>query len=84
MPQQDPQFAARDRDLGMRRISRLTWQAGLAGAACAAVLAVSLGHHGAAASATLRSHGGDQRSIVIPAQPPQPTGSLGQVTSGAS
>jgi hypothetical protein len=28
MPQQDPRLAARDRDLGIRRISQFTWQAG--------------------------------------------------------
>jgi hypothetical protein len=48
--QHDPRAAARERDLGLRKIGRLTWRAGLAGAACSAVLALAFGHHPAEAT----------------------------------
>jgi hypothetical protein len=53
--QQDPRLAARDRDLGLRRIGRTTWRAGLAAAACSAVLGVALSQH---TPATASSSGG--------------------------
>jgi hypothetical protein len=48
--QHDPRAAVRERDLGLRKIGRLTWRAGLAGAACSAVLALAFGHHPAEAT----------------------------------
>jgi hypothetical protein len=90
--QPDPRGAAHERDLGLRRIGRLTWRAGLAGAACSAVLALAFGHQADATS----SHGGgprgssptthnqDGNSIVIPAQPPQSANGPSQVTSGGT
>jgi hypothetical protein len=48
--QHDPRAAARERDLGLRKIGRLTWRAGLAGAVCSAVLALAFGHHPAEAT----------------------------------
>jgi len=83
MPQQDPRAAAHDRDLGLRRVGKLTWRAGLAGLACAAVLAVAFGHHAEASTPSSR-HSEDPGTIVIPGQPPAPTSGSGQVTSGAS
>jgi hypothetical protein len=83
MPQPDPRLAAVERDLGMRRIGQLTWRVGLAGVASATVLAVALGHHTPASAAT-QGHRSPPGGIVIPAQPPQPSGGFGHVTSGAS
>jgi hypothetical protein len=83
MPQQDPRAAARDRDRGLRRVGTLTWRAGLAGLACAAVLAVVFGHHAGARTPSAR-HSTDPGTIVIPGQPPAPASGGGQVTSGAS
>ncbi len=83
MPQQVQRGAARDRDLGMRRIRRITWRTGLAAGAVATVLAVALGQQAAASTTVLRHHD-EHGSIVIPAQPPQPSGGSGLVTSGAS
>ena len=65
------------------RSGRITWQTSLAGVAVATVLAVALGQHAAASTAAVR-HRDDPGSIVIPAQPPQPSAGSGQVTSGAS
>jgi hypothetical protein len=48
--QHDPRAAARERDLGLRKIGRLTWRAGLAGAVCSAGLALAFGHHPAEAT----------------------------------
>jgi len=83
MTQQDRRSAAGDRDLGLRRISRITWQAGIAGAACSALVAIALAHH-AEASAKPAGHHSDHAAIVIPAQPPQQATGSGQVVSGAS
>jgi hypothetical protein len=83
MPQQDPHAAARGRDLGLRRVGRLTWRVGLAGLACSGVLALAFGHHAQASTSSTR-HSGDQGTIVIPAQPPGQSSGGGQVTSGAS
>ena len=83
MSQHDARAAARERDSGMRKITQLTWRAGAAGVAVAAVIAVAFTHHAdASASQPERQH--SQSAIVIPAQPPQPAGGFGQVTSGAS
>jgi len=88
---QDPRTAARERDFGLRKVGRITWRAGLAGAACTAAIALALGHH-APASASTRGAGGsaathergDQGTIVIPAQPPQSALGSGHVLSGGS
>jgi len=48
--QHDPRAAARERDLGLRKIGRLTWRAGLAGAVCSVGLALAFGHHAAEAT----------------------------------
>jgi hypothetical protein len=92
--EQDPRAAARERDLGLRKIGRVTWRAGLAGAVCSAVLAVAFGHHAAdATSSGSRNASGTSRSaarsqdggpIVIPAQPPQPASGQSHVTSGGT
>jgi hypothetical protein len=94
--QHDPRSAARERDLGLRKIGRMTWRAGLAGAACSAVIALALGQHAPAAASTggtggasgsgsnvTREHD-DQGTIVIPAQPPQSAVGPGHVASGGS
>ncbi|MGH3300707.1 MAG: hypothetical protein ACRDOK_03305 [Streptosporangiaceae bacterium] len=93
MRQQDPRAAARDRDVGLRKIGRLTWRAGLAGAVCSAVMALAFGHHAADATSSGGSPGGsssstthnrDGGSIVIPGQPPQPASGPSHVTSGGT
>jgi hypothetical protein len=58
--QHDPRAAARERDLGLRKIGRLTWRVGLAGAVCSAVLALAFGHH--PAEATTSPSGGTSSS----------------------
>jgi hypothetical protein len=95
--QHDPRAAARERDLGLRKIGRLTWRAGLAGAVCSAVLALAFGHHPAAAttspssssSASSGTSGGsttqhNRASISVPSQAPQPASGPSQVTSGGT
>jgi hypothetical protein len=78
--QYDTRFAVGERDLGVRKVSRLTWRAGLIGAAAAALFGVVFAHP---ANASSRQH--DQPGgIIIPGQPPKPTSGGGQVTSGAS
>jgi hypothetical protein len=85
MSQHDPRTAARGRDLGLRRIGRLSWRAGLAGLLSSLVLALAFGHHASAtAQAPASKHDHDSGSIVIPAQPPAPASGGGQVSSGAS
>jgi hypothetical protein len=83
MPEQHSRGAARERDRGLRRIGRITWQAGAAGVAAAAAVAVAFGHQ-AAAQRTPASHSREPGGIVIPAQPPKPSSGGGSVTSGAS
>lgn len=91
VPKYDPRFAAIERDSGIRKVSRLTWRAGLTGVACSALIGVAISHPAASASSgngqqhsqppqDKQQHGG----IVVPPQPPQPSGGGGQVTSGAS
>lgn len=79
-------YAAGERDAGVRKVSRLTWRAGLIGIALSALFGGALAH---AASSGQRT--GDtvrqQRQpsgIIIPAQPPQQSSGASQVTSGAS
>jgi hypothetical protein len=76
----DMQSAAARRDDGIRKISRLTRRAGIAGVICSAVIAVAFGHH---AQAQTTQHG-QSGTIVVPNQPPAPAQGGGQVTSGAS
>jgi hypothetical protein len=79
--QYDTRFAVGERDSGVRKVSRLTWRAGLIGAAVAAVFGVVLAHP---ASASRQQTHNQQSGITIPGQPPQPSSGGGQVTSGAS
>jgi hypothetical protein len=74
----DRLLAARERDAGVRKVSRITWRAGLAGVVCSALIGVALTHH---AEAGARQQPG---GIVVPGQAPQPAKGSGQVTSGAS
>jgi hypothetical protein len=76
----DRLLAARERDEGVRKVSRITWGAGLAGVVCSALIGVALTHHAEAST----GHGQHSAKIVIPGQPPQPAKGSGQVTSGAS
>lgn len=82
-PQYDPRLAATERDSGIRKVSRLTWRAGLAGVGCSAFIGLAFGHHQRAGSVV---HPQQHRpgGIVIPGQPPQPASGSGQVSSGAS
>jgi hypothetical protein len=73
--QHDPRAAARERDLGLRKIGRLTWRAGLAGAVCSAGLALAFGHH--PAQATTSPGGGTSSSI------PASSGASGGTTSSS-
>ncbi len=85
MPQYDARTAsaARERDSGVRKVSRLTWRCGLVGVACSAVITGALVHHADASTAT--THPRHQSGgILIPATPPQPASGSGQVNSGAS
>jgi hypothetical protein len=79
MRQDDERYAAAIRDAGLRRVTRLTWRAGLAGAICSVVIAAAFGHHTGQSPARPQ-----QGTILIPGQPPAPAQGAGQVTSGAS
>jgi hypothetical protein len=74
------------RDDGLRRVTRLTWQAGAASVVCSALIAAAFGHGVASGHATTRTGTGQhgRGAILIPAQPPAPAAGSGQVTSGAS
>jgi hypothetical protein len=82
-PQYDPRLAASERDSGIRKISRLTRRAGLAGVACSAPIGLALGHHQQAAS-DVHQEQHQPGGIIIPGQPPQPASGSGQVNSGGS
>jgi hypothetical protein len=82
MPEHDARAAARDRDSGLRKVSRVTWRAGAAGIAFTAAIGVALTHHGDAAAGP--RHDQQPSSIQVPAQPPQHSTGDGQVTSGAT
>ena len=90
VPKTDMRFAAIERDSGIRKVSRLTWRAGLTGVACSALIGVAISHPAAGPSSGSGQHSPpppqqqQQGGIVVPAQPPQPSGGGGQVTSGAS
>jgi hypothetical protein len=80
VPQYEMRLAARERDAGVRRVTRLTWRVGLIGVACSAAIGAALTQHAQASPSGPHQPGG----IVIPGQPPQPATGSGQVTSGAS
>lgn len=67
MPEYDAR-AARDRDSGLRKVSRVTWRAGAAGVAFAAVIGVALTHH-ADAAITERQQQQPQQQRQRPQQP---------------
>jgi hypothetical protein len=79
----DVRFAAIARDDGIRKVWKLTWQAGLTGIVGSALIALAFSHHAAAQSAGSSGNSG-QGSISVPAQPPGSSQGTGQVTSGAS
>jgi hypothetical protein len=81
VPQYDTRFAVGERDSGVRKVTRLTWRAGLIGTAAAAILGVALAHP---ANASRQQTHNQPGGIVIPGQPPKPSSGGGQVTSGAS
>ncbi|HUB41890.1 MAG TPA: hypothetical protein VMA72_23845 [Streptosporangiaceae bacterium] len=83
MPQHDIGAAVQSRDLGMAKITALSWRAGAAGVAVAGLLTVVLAHHPAAGTVPA-GHRDDHGSILIPAQPPSQAPGAGQVTSGSS
>jgi len=65
--QQDPRIAARERDLGLRKIGRTTWRAGLVAAACSAVIGLALGQHAPAAASSSGGAVGGSSSTSNPA-----------------
>jgi hypothetical protein len=84
MRRDDVRFAVAARDDGVRKISKVTWRAGAAGAACSALIAVAFGHNVAAHQQHGNGSQPGQGTIIVPAQPPAPVPGAGQVTSGAS
>lgn len=77
--------AVGERDTGVRKISRLTWQAGAVGLVFSGLLAGVL--HNTTVSTAHRSTSSTQSGqggVLIPSQPPAPSAGPGQVTSGAS
>jgi hypothetical protein len=81
MPGDDVRSAAARRDEGVRKVSRMTWRAGVAGVICSAVIAVAFGHHAEAGTARPGSPPG---TIVVPNQPPAAGTGASHVTSGGS
>src|ERR1700722_9130582 len=80
MPEYDARAAARDRDSGLRKVSRFTWQAGAAGVAFTAVIGVALTHHGDAAASTTKQAPAGQLSSPGQSSPGQ--SSPGQSSGG--
>jgi hypothetical protein len=79
--------AVGERNTGVRKIGRLTWQAGAVGLVFSGLLAGVL--HNATVSAThppasTGTQSGQGGGTLIPAQPPASSTGSGQVTSGAS
>jgi hypothetical protein len=85
--------AVGERNTGIRKIGRVTWQAGAVGLVFSGLLAGVL--HNTSVSETRRSGPASTQSgstgtqsgqggVLIPAQPPAPASGSGQVTSGAS
>ena len=64
------------RDAGLRRVTRLTWQIGAAGAVCAALIAAAFGHGVSQQNASQQSAGQHGTSQHGASQPQ--TGSTGQ------
>lgn len=58
----DVRFAAVARDDGLRRVGRLTWQAGLVGVVCSGLIALAFGVHTNAQAARSGSGGGSSSS----------------------
>lgn len=77
----DPRSDADRRDAGIRRVRRLTWQAGAAGIIGSALIAAAFGHQAAQAA---EHQPAKPSGILVPAQPPTAAPGGGQVTSGAS
>jgi hypothetical protein len=81
MRQDDRRFAmAAARDQGLRRVTRLTWRAGVIGVIGSALIAAAFGHNVRRSDVAPPQQG----SVVAPGQPPAPAQGAGQVTSGAS
>lgn len=82
----DVRFAMAARDDGVRKVGKVTFQAGLIGVISSGLIALAFGMHAAAQSAGSgtgsSSPGGG--SISVPAQPPAPGQGPSQVTSGGS
>jgi hypothetical protein len=84
-------FAAAARDDGIRKVGKLTWQAGVVGVVGSALIALAFSHHeaaqatgsGSSSSSSSPSSTGSG-GISVPAQPPGSGQGSGQVTSGAS
>jgi hypothetical protein len=70
------------RDQGVRRITRLTWQAAAVSLVCSGVIAFAFGRHAEAQAA--RQPAGQQGTILEPGRPPALVPGAGHVTSGAS
>jgi hypothetical protein len=83
MRRDDMRLAMAVRDDGMRKVTRLTWRAGVIGVVCSALMAVAFGHNVKQTTPGLQRSPG-QGTIIIPARPPAPARGAGQVTSGAS
>jgi hypothetical protein len=83
MPGDDLHSAAARRDDGIRRVTSLTWRAGVAGVIGSAIIAVAFGHH-AQASPAQQGPAGGQGGIVVPGAPPAPSSGGGHVVSGAT
>ena len=83
MPQHDIRTAVHSREVGLAKITALSWRAGAAAVAVAGLLTAALGHHSNVRAAPSERRD-NQGSIVIPAQPPGQAAGTGQVTSGAS
>ena len=81
----DVRFAAAARDDGIRKVGKITWQAGLVGVLSSGLIALAFGLHASAQSSGSGTGGGSGGgSISVPAQPPAPGQGSGKVTSGGS
>ena len=64
----DRLLAARERDEGIRKVSRITWRAGLTGVVCSALIGVALTHHAEAGA----GHGQQSGRSSFPVSPRSP------------